>query len=159
MSNQTLNIIDTPDGLLADVRSMIEITQGRVAHSINASITLLYWNIGRRIQMEILKGERADYGKAILATLSQQLTTEFGRGYSYSALTRMVKFVEILPDPEIVATLSQQLGWSHFKELLPLEQPLQREFYAEMCRIERWSVRTLMERGLSSPQAEAGGKE
>lgn len=55
----------------------------------------------------------------------------------------MVKFGKVFPDGEIVATLSQQLGWSHFKELLPLKQPLQREFYAEMCRLERWSVRTL----------------
>jgi predicted nuclease of restriction endonuclease-like (RecB) superfamily len=55
----------------------------------------------------------------------------------------MVTFAEILPETEIVTALSRQLGWSHFKELLPLEQPLQREFYAEMCRVERWSVRTL----------------
>src|SRR4051794_26540892 len=58
----------------------------------------------------------------------------------------MVAFFEAFPDEEIVATLSQQLSWSHFRQLLPLKQPLQREYYAEMCRIERWSVRTLRER-------------
>jgi predicted nuclease of restriction endonuclease-like (RecB) superfamily len=55
----------------------------------------------------------------------------------------MVKFAEAFPDAEIVATLSHHLSWSHFRELLPLERPLQREFYAEMCRLEGWSVRTL----------------
>jgi len=55
----------------------------------------------------------------------------------------MLKFAETFPDEGIVATLSQQLSWSHFRELLPLEQPLQREFYAEMSRVEGWSVRTL----------------
>ena len=104
---------------------------------------MLNWKIGKRIQSYILQNERADYGKEILATLSQELSAELGRGYSYSSLTRMVKFGKVFPDGEIVATLSQQLGWSHFKELLPLKQPLQREFYAEMCRLERWSVRTL----------------
>ena len=65
---------------------------------------------------EILQGERAEYGKQIVATLSQQLTSEYGRGFSYSALTRMVKFAEVFHDPEIVATLSRQLSWSHFRE-------------------------------------------
>jgi predicted nuclease of restriction endonuclease-like (RecB) superfamily len=83
------------------------------------------------------------YGEQILATLSQELISEFGRGFDATNLTRMMKFVESFPDEEIVATLSQQLSWSHFRELLPLEQPLQREFYAEMCRMEGWSVRTL----------------
>jgi hypothetical protein len=94
----------------------------------------------------VLQGARAEYGQEILATLSQELASEFGNGYSYSALTRMVKFAEAFPDPEIIATLSQTLSWSHFCELLPLKQPLQREFYAEMCRVERWSVRTLRDK-------------
>jgi hypothetical protein len=77
------------------------------------------------------------------ATLSHQLVAEFGRGFERSNLTRMMKFAEAFPDEQIVATLSHQLSWSHFRELLPLAQPLQREFYAEMCRMEGWSVRTL----------------
>ena len=143
MSDEHLDIIDTPDGLLADVQSMIEQTRAGVAQTVSTGMTSLYWRVGKRIQSEILKGQRADYGKEIVATLSQQLTAEFGRGYSYSALTRMINFAKAFSEAEIVATLSQQLGWSHFKELLPLKEPLQREFYAEMCRVERWSVRTL----------------
>jgi predicted nuclease of restriction endonuclease-like (RecB) superfamily len=129
--------------LFKDVRHLIEKSRDKVAIAVNTEITLLYWQIGRRIHAEILKGDRADYGKEILATLSQQLTQEFGAGFSYSALTRMVKFNQIFTDQAIVAALSQVLSWSHFRELLPLEKELQREFYAEMCRVERWSVRTL----------------
>jgi predicted nuclease of restriction endonuclease-like (RecB) superfamily len=125
---------------------MIEEARVRVATAANAELTLLYWRIGRRISEEILSGERARYGEAIIATLSQQLVTEYGRGFTYTALTRMVGFFEAFPDETIVAALSQQLSWSHFRELLPLKQPLEREYYAEMCRIERWSVRTLRER-------------
>ena len=54
----------------------------------------------------------------------------------------MIQFAEVFADAQIVATLSRELSWSHFIEILPLKQPLEREFYAEMCRIERWSVRT-----------------
>jgi predicted nuclease of restriction endonuclease-like (RecB) superfamily len=75
--------------------------------------------------------------------VSHELTTEFGRGFERTNLTRMMKFAEAFPREEIVATLSHQLSRSHFRELLPLDKPLQREFYAEMCRMEGWSVRTL----------------
>jgi len=74
--------------------------------------------------------------------VSQELRAEFGEGFSYSALTRMVRFAESMTDESIVATLSQQLSWSHFQVLLPIKDPLEREFYAEMCRIERWDIRT-----------------
>ncbi len=55
----------------------------------------------------------------------------------------MIRFAEAFPDPAIVHALSAQLGWSHIKAIIPLKDPLQREFYAEMCRVERWSTRTL----------------
>jgi hypothetical protein len=71
---------------------------------------------------------------------------EFGRGFEDKNLRRMMQFAEAFPDEAIVATLWRQLSWSHFREHLPLSMPHQREFYAEMCRIEGWSVRTLHER-------------
>ena len=146
MNQDNFNIIQSNAGLAADVRDMIDQTRGGIARTVNAGITFLYWRIGKRIQMEVLQYERAEYGRRILATLSQELSAEFGRGYSYSSLTRMVKFAEVFSEGSIVATLSQQLTWSHFQELLPLDQPLQREFYAEMCRFEGWSVRTLRDK-------------
>jgi predicted nuclease of restriction endonuclease-like (RecB) superfamily len=109
-------------------------------------LTLLYWRIGNRILREVLGSERATYGEQIVATLSRQLVSEFGRGFADKNLRRMMQFAEAFPNEEIVATVSRQLSWSHLKELLPLRRPHQREFYAEMCRIEGWSVRTLRER-------------
>jgi predicted nuclease of restriction endonuclease-like (RecB) superfamily len=135
-----------PDRLLTELRSLIEQARQHVAQSVNSTLTLLYWKVGARIRREVLSDGRAEYGTQILATLSQELVQDYGKGFNPSALTRMVKFAEAFPDENIVATLSQQLSWSHFVELLPLDKPLQRDFYAEMCRIERWSVRTLRER-------------
>jgi len=71
------------------------------------------------------------------------LAAEFGAGWSRYNLARMIRFAECFPREKIVATLSQQLGWSHFKEIIHQEDDLKRDFYAEMCRMERWSVRTL----------------
>lgn len=127
----------------ADVREMILTARQQVAQVVNAGLTLLYWNIGQRIRQDILKNKRAEYGYEIITGLGVRLEKEFGRGFTGKNLQRMVQFAEVFPDQKIVATLSRQLGWSHFKEILPLNKPLQRDFYAEMCRVERWSVRTL----------------
>ncbi|MFO0824913.1 MAG: YhcG family protein [Gemmataceae bacterium] len=74
------------------------------------------------------------------------MAEDYGNGYSRPNLFRMVRFAEVFPDREIVSTLSAKLGWSHFVEIIPLKKELQREFYAEMCRVERWSVRTLRDK-------------
>lgn len=139
-------IAKTEAALLSELRGLIEQARQHVAQTANSTLTMLYWHVGRRIQAQVLHDGRADYGAQILATLSQELVRDYGKGFNASALTRMVKFAEVFPDEPILATLSQELSWSHFVELLPLKQPLEREYYAEMSRIERWSVRTLRER-------------
>jgi predicted nuclease of restriction endonuclease-like (RecB) superfamily len=129
--------------LLTDLRALLDAGRMHVAQAVNAGMVLLYWSIGDRIRREVLGEKRAAYGEQIVATVSAQLTAEYGRGFSRFALARMMKFAELFPDRGIVAALSQQLGWSHFIELLPLADKLRRDFYAEMCRLERWGVRTL----------------
>jgi predicted nuclease of restriction endonuclease-like (RecB) superfamily len=129
--------------LFYDIRKLIEETRSSVATVVNAGLTLLYWQIGSRINKDILQGGRAGYGDEIVATLSRQLISEYGNGFSAKNIRHMMKFAEAFSDAQIVSTLSRQLSWSHFKELVYLPHPLQKEFYAEMCRIERWSVRAL----------------
>lgn len=133
-------------GLLTDIRALIEESRRQAISAVNIGLTLMYWRIGQRIRQDVLKGERAEYGKEILSTLSTELEPVYGRGFSARSLSRMVQFAEAFSDEQIVYALSRQLSWSHFQELLPLNKPLQRDFYAEMCRIEGWSVRTLRER-------------
>ncbi|KFB71807.1 MAG: hypothetical protein AW09_003044 [Candidatus Accumulibacter phosphatis] len=132
--------------LLSDLRSLVQSARQRLASVANATYTHLCWQVGRRLLRENLRAGRAAYGKQILATVSQELTAEFGAGFNYTALTRMARFAEWLTDEQILATLSQTLSWSHFVELLPIKDPLARDFYAEMCRIERWDVRTLRQK-------------
>jgi predicted nuclease of restriction endonuclease-like (RecB) superfamily len=143
MSQQDIDIIQSKEGLATDVRHMIEQTREGVARTVNTGMTLLYWRIGKRIQTEILGNERAEYGKEIVVSLSQQLSNEFGRGFSRRNLFNMIRFAEVFPDGQIVHSLSAQLGWTHFRDILPLQNSLQRDFYAEMCRVEHWSTRTL----------------
>jgi hypothetical protein len=130
-------------GLLKDLRELIEAARQDVARQVNSALVLLYWRIGKRIRQDILKEKRAEYGEQIVYAVSAQLVKEFGTGFSEKNLRRMVQFAEGFPDEGIVVTLSRQLGWSHFVAIIPLDDDLKRDFYAEMCRIERWSVRTL----------------
>jgi predicted nuclease of restriction endonuclease-like (RecB) superfamily len=132
--------------LLADLRALIGSARQRIATAAFATQTLLCWHLGRRLLIENLQGARAEYGKQILVTVSRDLAAEYGRGFSYAELARMVQFAQAFPDEAIVVTLSQQLSWSHFHALLPIKDPLARDFCAEMCRIERWNVRTLRQK-------------
>ena len=132
--------------LLSDVRRLIEQARAHVASAANSAQTFLYWQVGERIRREVLGEARADYGEQIVSTLSTQLVQAYGQSFGLRSLRRMVQFSEAFADAQMVAALSRELSWSHFIEILPLKQPLEREFYAEMCRIERWSVRALRER-------------
>lgn len=132
--------------LLGDIRSLIDAAHQCAAAAVNAELTLLFWRVGHRIHTEVLAGRRAGYGEEILSTLAGQLARDYGRGFGEKNLRRMVKFAVTFPVEEIVATLSRQLSWSHFVLLLALKDPRQREYYAHMAGIDRWSVRTLRER-------------
>jgi hypothetical protein len=134
--------------LLTDLKQVIELSRAHAASAVNVALVARNWRLGRRILDDILAHERAGYGEEIVATLSRLLTAEYGKGFSRDALFRMVQCAQAFPDERIVATLSRQLGWSHFVTLVALEPPLKRDFYAEVCRIDRWSVRTLRSKSI-----------
>jgi predicted nuclease of restriction endonuclease-like (RecB) superfamily len=135
-----------PAQLLNDLRALISDSRQRIAQAINSALVLLYWQVGQRIRTDILKEKRAEYGKEIVHALSGQLAIEFGNGFGRTNLFHMVRFAEVFPDREIVHALSGQLGWTHLRQIIYLKEPLQRDFYAEMCRVERWSTRTLADK-------------
>lgn len=132
--------------LVDDIRGLIASARAYVATTANATLTLLYWRVGQRVRSEVLGSSRAAYGEEIVVTLSRQLSIDHGTSFDEKNLRRMIQFAEVFPDEQIVVSLLRELSWSHFLSLLPLKAPLQREFYAEMCRAERWSVRALRDK-------------
>ncbi len=143
LSKPTSAITGFDPALVSDLRDMIITTRQSVARGVNAALVMLYWKMGDRIRHHVLHGKRATYGTEILPTLSAKLVSEFGRGYSPRNLASMIRFAEIFPDPEILQSLTAKLSWTHFLHLIYLDDPLKRDFYAEMCRIETWNTRTL----------------
>jgi predicted nuclease of restriction endonuclease-like (RecB) superfamily len=132
--------------LVADIRSLIESARQRTISAVNAELTLLYWGIGSRINVDVLAGERASYGKQILAGLAQTLTFEFGKGWTEQNLRHCMQLASVFPDRDILYSLSRELSWTHLRNLIYIAEPLKREFYIEMAKVERWSVRQLQER-------------
>ena len=145
MKNNML-IQENIDAIYTDISALILNAKKSVKIQLNNSMVLLYWNIGKSLCDDVLQGEKAQYGEGIIEELSKRLVFEYGRGFNKSAVFRMIKFYEEFGDFEKVATLSQQLTWSHFIELLPIENELKRNFYAVMCKNENWSVRALRDR-------------
>lgn len=131
------------EALLKDLRAVIELARGELARAVNSAVVMVNWNVGRRIHRDLLLEARAPYGKQVVARLAERLTALYGAGFSRPQLFHMIRFAEVFPDEEIVSTASRQLGWSHLLEVIYLDDPLRREFYVELCRAERWSVRTL----------------
>jgi predicted nuclease of restriction endonuclease-like (RecB) superfamily len=107
---------------------------------------MLYWQIGKRINDEINKDRSETYGKQIVATLWRQLENDYGTAFSEKNLRRMMQFSEVFPDEKIVVSLIRQLSWTHILAIIPIEDTLKRAFYIEMCKLEKWSVRTFRER-------------
>ncbi|MDD2508976.1 MAG: PDDEXK nuclease domain-containing protein [Aliarcobacter skirrowii] len=135
----------TNNSLFEQIKNLIEQTKNNVAISVNSSLTMMYWEIGNRINQNILKNQRAEYGKEIVVTLSRQLQDNFGKGFDEKNLRRMMQFANAIEKQKVV-TLSRQLSWSHFLALLPLQDNLKIEFYAQMTIAQNWGVRTLRER-------------
>ncbi len=132
--------------LLLEIHGLITKAQAQASVAVNAELTMLYWQIGRRINQEILEGQRAEYGKTIVLLLAQGLTQEFGRAFEEKNLRRMMQFAITYSTEQIVVSLTRQLTWTHLIALLPIKNALQREFYSEMAQLEHWSVRQLRER-------------
>lgn len=129
--------------LFSDIANLIEQSKSHVAQTVNATLSLLYWQIGKRISEDLLNNKRAGYGKQIVASLTRQLTERYGRGWNEKTLRHCLRSAETFSEEVIVSAAQRQLGWTHLKTIMYLKDELQREFYIEMCILERWSTRTL----------------
>jgi hypothetical protein len=139
-----INTIQTSEQvLLNDLSQLIEQSKRFVVVQANSVVTMLFWNVGKRINEDVLKNKRADYGKQIVSTLSAQLTEKYGNNFELRNLRRMMQFAEQFPNEQIVVPLARQLSWSHFQILIPLKDRKERLFYATEAANANWGRREL----------------
>ena len=143
MSKQLSNTNSTEQNLFHNIASLIEQSKKQVVLQANSTLTLLFWQVGNQINEFVLTHKRAEYGKQIVVSLSQQLVERYGKNFEQRNLRRMLQFAEQFTDATIVSTLSTQLSWSHFVELLSIKTQESRLFYAHKIADETWSIRTL----------------
>ena len=134
------------DHLYEGVSAIIDNARRLVSVYVNAHASMTFWNVGKYIIDDMEYRTYSAYGKKILATLSQRLTARYGRGYTYSALTRMMKVARLYSESEMFAMLSQTLSWSHFLELITIEDETKRLFYQQMSIGDHWSVQQLRDK-------------
>jgi predicted nuclease of restriction endonuclease-like (RecB) superfamily len=135
----------TDKELFSEISNLIEESRKAVAVAVNASLTMLYWKVGKRINDEILQNQRGNYGQQIISSLAGKLTEQYGKGWSEQHIRHCLRTAETI-DEQILSAVRRELSWTHIKTVIYLEDPLKREFYIEMCRLEKWSTRTLREK-------------
>lgn len=137
--------LQTGDILFAELSQLIELSQQKLSVAANSSLTMLFWQIGERINKDILQNKRAAYGRQIVSTLSTQLKNKYGKNFELRNIQRMMQFAEQFTDTEIILPLSMQLSWSYFVQLLPLKNSEAKLFYARLSASEKWGIRQLRE--------------
>lgn len=140
------NSLDNFDLIFDDISKLIEQSRINVVKKINSELVLLYWNIGKYIKTQLFDNDKNKYGESIVKKLSIELTSKYGNGFSSRTLFRIVQFYNIFSDLQKVSTLSPLFSWSHFVEIIKIDDELKRDFYITMCKNEGWSVRTFRER-------------
>ncbi len=149
MANKMIDtkaIDQVSDRLYQGVVEIINDAKQEVIVYVNKHANMMFWHIGHFINEDLGYKQYSAYGDKILATLSQRLTALYGKGYTYSAVTRMMKVARIYNEEGMFATLSQTLTWSHFLELITIEDDTKRLFYQQMGIAEHWSVRQLRDK-------------
>lgn len=126
-----------------ELSALIDQGKQKLTFAANSTLTLLFWNLGKRINEEVLHNNRAEYGKRILEVISVQLENKYGRNFNEKNIRRMVRFSQDFSDVNILPTLSAKLSWSHFIELFPLKSKEAKLYYAHKAAEEVWGIREL----------------
>ena len=123
------------------IRQIILESRKKITQTINIGMVETYWLVGKHIVKEEQNGKhRAEYGKNLLGYLSENLSNEVGKGFDKSNLSNMRKFYTAFP---ILDAVRQELSWTHYRQLLRLENPKARTFYVEETVANGWSTRVL----------------
>ena len=136
-------MLQTEDTLYSDVCQIIDGARTRIATLLNTEVCMTNWYVGKRIKEDILYNQRAEYGKQVVLNLSVKLIQRYGNGWSEKKLRHCIRSAETFSYDDIVSATQRQLTWTHLKSLMYVKDPVERQFYAQMCGIEHWDTRTL----------------
>ena len=143
MADNTNSLSISSSDLYNELSQLIVQSKQQVAVQANSAVTILFWQVGNRINQDILQNKRADYAKQIVPKLSAQLENKYGRNFEVKNLRRMMQFAEQFSNSQIVVPLARQLSWSHFVELLTIKTIKAKLFYAQNASNNLFGIREL----------------
>ena len=135
--------ISVPEDIVQGIAAIVSEAKRQTVVHVNSTLNMMYWQVGKYLVDELHYETYGQYGKGILQGIAARLTDMFGRGFNYTALTRMMKVASTYPSQQMFATLSQTLTWSHLIELVTIDNQAKRLFYQKMCIEQHWSTRQL----------------
>lgn len=138
--------LENKNNLYNQISDLLKKAQNQVRQQVNSLMVITYWNVGKIIFEDELKGKRAEYGKEVLKELSDKLTADFGKGFDITNLRKMRQFYILYPKQDSV---SLELSWTHYRHLLKVEDERARVWYMNETAKENWSTRAL-ERQINS---------
>lgn len=153
IDNMKIELAQEYNRLYTDACGIIEEARAQAYKAVNVALTLRNWKLGERIAKEELDGaERAEYGKRVVATLAKDLSAKYGKGFDRKSLYNYLKFFRFYP--KIVDAVSRQFGkvdaasrqllpWTHYRELIRVDDSDARLWYEREALQEGWSTRTL----------------
>ena len=141
--NLTILPNQAEETLYSDVCQIIDGTRGRIATYLNTEVCMTNWYIGKRIKEDVLFNQRAEYGKQVVKNLSLRLMDRYGSGWSEKKLRHCIRSAGTFSEEEIMYATRTQLNWTHLRTLMGIKDPLERQFYMQMCNIAHWDTRTL----------------
>ena len=126
-------MVISEDTLYRELSLLIAKSKEKAVSQVKSTINILFWQVGKRINDEIMHNKRAGYGTQIIPNLARKLSSEYGRSFEEKNLRRMMQFAEQFHDKKIVVPLARQLSWSHIILLLPLKTIEEKKFYAQLA--------------------------
>ena len=135
---------DMPAGIVRGIAAIVSEARKQTVVQVNSTLNMMYWRVGKYLIDELHYETYGQYGKRILQSIASQLTEMFGRGFTRTALVRMMNVAQVFTYDEMCATLSHTLTWSHLIELATIDNQAKRLFYQKMCIEQRWSTRQLI---------------
>ena len=132
-----------PEGIVQGIAAIVAEAKQKTVVQVNSTLNMMYWQVGRYLIDELHYETYEQYGKSILKGIALRLTEMFGRGFTRTALVRMMNVAQVFSYDEMCATLSHTLTWSHLIELATIDNQAKRLFYQKMCIEQRWSTRQL----------------
>jgi len=140
MSDNNLSLKNNDNQIYGQIKEILTTARAKVYSAVNFAMVEAYWLIGKQIVEAQAGSERAEYGTQLLKYLSEQLTRDFGKGFTVTNLTYMRQFYQTFP---IRHALRDKLGWTHYRLIIKVIDEKARNFYIDECIKSNWSTRQL----------------